>query len=69
MNISATLLSNLQKEIAAYKQQKIKESDKTVNKIIAEVSQKVLNKSIPLEDHQNLIIESLEKSLKEGVFD
>jgi hypothetical protein len=64
-----TLLFNLQKEITAYKQQKIKESDKIVNMIIAEVSQKVLNKSISLEDQQNLIIESLEKSLKEGVFD
>jgi hypothetical protein len=66
---SVTLLPNLQREIAAYRQQKIKESDKTVNMIVAQVSQKVLNKSISLEDHQNLIIESLEKSLKEGVFD
>jgi len=64
-----TLLFNLQKEIADYKQQKIKESDKIVNKIIAEVAQSVLNKSIPLEDQQNLIIESLEKSQKEGIFD
>jgi len=63
------LLVNLQKEIESYKQQKIKEADKTVSTIIQKVSQKVLNKSIPLEDHQKLIIESLEKCLKEGIFD
>lgn len=65
----ATLLVNFQKEIDIYKQQKIKDADKTVDIIIQKVSQKVLNKAISLEDHQNLIIESLEKSLKEGVFD
>jgi F0F1-type ATP synthase membrane subunit b/b' len=64
-----TLLFNLQKEIAEYKQQKVKESDKVVNQIVQNVAQKVLNKSISLEDQQKLIIDSLEKSLKEGVFD
>lgn len=63
-----TLLPNLQKEIEAYKQQKFKEADKTVNSIVQQVSQKVLNKAISLEDHQNLIIESLDKALKEGIF-
>lgn len=64
-----TLLPNLQKELDLYKQQKIKDANKTVNAIITDVSQKSLNKIIPLEDHQTLIIESLQKCLKEGLFD
>lgn len=68
-NYRETILPNLQKEIASYKEQKIREADKTVSAIIKDVSQKVLNKAIPLDDHQSLIIESLNKALKEGIFD
>jgi hypothetical protein len=64
-----TLFPKLEKEVEAYKQERLKEVDRTANIIIQKVSQKVLNKSIPLEDHNNLIIESLEKAKKEGVFD
>ncbi len=64
-----SLLPAIQKELEAYKEQRFKEADKTVNAIIQRVSEKVLNKSISLEDHQKLIIESLEKSRREGVFD
>ena len=64
-----SLLPGVQKEIEAYKLQRFSEADKKINKIVQLVSQKVLNKSVSLEDHQKLIIESLEKSRKEGVFD
>jgi vacuolar-type H+-ATPase subunit H len=63
------LLPNIEKEIENYKLERFKAVDKAVNVIIQKVSEKALNKSIPPEDHNNLIIESLEKAKKEGVFD
>jgi hypothetical protein len=65
----ATLLPNIEKEIEDYKEQRIKEMDQAVNALVQKVSQKTLNKSIPLEDHNNLVIESLEKAKEEGIFD
>ena len=63
------LLPNIEKEIENYKLERFKAVDKAVNVIIQKVSEKALNKSIPPEDHNNLIVESLEKAKKEGVFD
>ena len=62
-------LANLQKELEEYKQQRFKVADKKINEIIQRASQKVFNKSISLEDHKILILDSLEKSRKKGVFD
>jgi F0F1-type ATP synthase membrane subunit b/b' len=64
-----SLLPGVQKELEEYKQKRIQEVDRKVEKIIKEVAEKVFNKSIPFEEHQKLIIESLEKARKEGVFD
>lgn len=64
-----SLLANLEKEIDSYKQSKIHRIDQASNVIVQRVAQEVLNKSLSLEDHQNLVIQSLEKAKKEGVFD
>lgn len=64
-----SMIPAIQKELEEYKNQRFSEADKKINSIIQEVSKKVLNKSITTEDHQKLIIESLEKSKKEGIFD
>lgn len=64
-----SILPGLQKELDAYKLQRFQAADKVIENIIQQVSQKVFSKSIPLEDHKNLILESLEKARKEGVFD
>jgi|WetSurMetagenome_2_1015567.scaffolds.fasta_scaffold02157_3 F0F1-type ATP synthase membrane subunit b/b' len=64
-----TLLPNLEKEIEDYKREHLKKIDKAVEDIVQKVAQKALNKSIPSEDHNNLIIASLEKAKKEGIFD
>jgi hypothetical protein len=61
-------LASLKKDIDTYKDKKLKDAEKTVNSIIQQVAQKVLNKSLSSEDHQKLIIESLEKARKEGLF-
>lgn len=64
-----SLLPTIQKELEEYKNQRFQEADKKINAIIQKVAEKVLNKAISFEDHQKLIIESLEKCRKEGVFD
>jgi hypothetical protein len=66
---SKTLLPNLEREIESYKQERIKGVNKTVEAIVQKVAQKALNKSIPPADHNNLILDSLEKAKKEGIFD
>jgi F0F1-type ATP synthase membrane subunit b/b' len=68
-DFSKNLLPNLEKEIEAYKQERIKGVNKTIERIIQSVSQKALNKSIPVSDHSDLILEALEKAKKEGIFD
>lgn len=64
-----TLLPNVEKELASYKQARLKEIDQTVMSIIQKAAQEIFNKSISLSEHQQLVIESLDKAKKEGVFD
>ncbi len=64
-----TLLPGLQKELEAYKQSRMKQAEATITRVVQEVSQEVLNKSISFEDHQKLLTESLDKAKKEGIFD
>lgn len=63
-----SLLPNLKKELDDYKEIRMKETEQLITAIVRKVSQEVLNKSLSLEDHQQLLIESLEKAKKEGVF-
>ncbi len=64
-----SLLPAIEKELEEYKQKRLKNADKAINEIIKRVSEKVFIKSTSKEDQQRLIIESLEKCLKEGIFD
>jgi hypothetical protein len=64
-----TMLPRMEKELEEYKQMRLKEVDKTITIILQKVSQEILNKSISLDDHQNLLIQALEKAKKEGAFD
>jgi hypothetical protein len=63
-----TLLPALEKELEEYKQMRLKQTEQTVTRVVQKASQDILNKSISLEDHHTLIIQSLEKAKKEGVF-
>ena len=63
-----TLLPNLEKELEEYKKARMKQAEQMITRVVQNVSQEILNKSISLEDHQKLVIESLEKAKKEGVF-
>jgi cell division septum initiation protein DivIVA len=57
-----------QKEIEAYKSQRLKLVDQTINEIIAKVAEEVLGKAIPIDEHEALVLEALEKAKKEEVF-
>ena len=64
-----TLLPSLQKELDGYKQERLKQTEQTIIRIIQKASQEIFNKSISFEDHQKLMLDSLEKAKKEGMFD
>lgn len=65
----STLLPNLQKELDAYKQTRLAQTDQMVTRVIQKVAQEVLNKTISLDDHHALMIDSLEKAKKQGTFE
>lgn len=65
----STLLPGMQKELEAYKQSRMQQAEQTITRIIQEVSQEVLNRSIPFEDHQKLMTDALDKAKKEGMFE
>jgi len=64
----ASLLPRLEKELDEYKKMRLQQAERTINHVIQEVSQEVLNKSLSLDDHHRLLVESLEKAKKEGAF-
>lgn len=62
------LLPSLEKELEDYKQLRFEQAEKTITVVVQRVAQEVLNKAITVPDHQNLMIEALEKAKKEGLF-
>jgi len=64
-----SLIPEIEKEIEDYKKAKMQQVDKTVNEIVQKAAQEIFNKSISLTDHQSIVIQSLEKAKKEGLFD
>lgn len=64
-----TLLPTMQKELEDYKQARMAQTERTVAKIVQKVSQEVLNKSLSNDDQQKLLLESLDKAKKEGMFE
>jgi vacuolar-type H+-ATPase subunit H len=68
-DFSAKMLPTLEKELEEYKKIRLQQAERTITHVIQEVSQEILNKSLSLDDHQRLLVESLEKAKKEGVFE
>jgi hypothetical protein len=62
-------LAALEKELEVYKQTRLKQSEGIITTIIREASREILNKSISIEDHQKLVLDSFESAKKKGVFD
>ena len=68
-NYRDSMLPKLQKELEEYKAMRMQQAERTITHVIQEVAQDILNKSLSLEDHEQLLIEALEKAKKEGAFD
>lgn len=62
-------LPALNKQLEEYKIIRMKETEQQITRIVQQVSQELLNKSISLDDHHTLLVQSLEKAKKEGFFD
>jgi predicted metal-dependent phosphoesterase TrpH len=65
----SSMLPALEKELDSYKEARIKQTEQMIKGIIQKVSQEVLSKSISVDDHQKLLIDSLDKAKREGMFD
>lgn len=64
-----SLLPGLEKEIDAYKKARLEQTEAVIEGIVQRVAQEVLHKSISVSDHESLLIESLEKAKKQGIFE
>lgn len=64
-----SLLTNMEKEVEEYKSAKVRRIDQASVVLVQRIAQEVLNKSLTVEDHENLVVRSLEKAKKEGIFD
>lgn len=65
----STMLPKLEKELEEYKKERLRQTEQTITRVVQKASQEILNKTIPLEDHQNLIVDAMEKARQEGVFE
>jgi hypothetical protein len=56
----------MEKELEKYKEVKLKEIDGAIYHILADVTRNVLGKALSLEDHQELVMSSLEEARRQG---
>lgn len=68
-DFNQSLLPRLEKEVEEYKEMRLKQAEQMVNKVVQKASQEIFGRIITFNDHQNIMIESLERAKKEGVFD
>lgn len=64
----ATRYEEVRKEIEEYKAKQIAASDQKINKVLAGVLQKLLSKTINVDEHQKLVIKALEEAKQDGLF-
>ena len=60
--------SSYQGKIKKYKEEKLKDMNQRIYAIIDEASKKVINKSLDLAAHEEIVLEALEKARKENLF-
>lgn len=63
------LVNNIQKETSEYKQLRLKQVEASVQQIVQKASREILNKTISLDNHHDLVIAALEKAKGEGILD
>ena len=62
-----TEYEKLEKEIALKKQQRLKQLEENIYKILNNISKEIIGKSLDLTAHEDLIVKSMDKAKKEGV--
>ncbi|MGI8419443.1 MAG: hypothetical protein ACR2LN_02250 [Candidatus Levyibacteriota bacterium] len=62
------MLPTLEKELAAYKATRMQETETLIKKIVQQVTQEMLNKTLTIEDHEKILLVSLEKAKQKGMF-
>lgn len=63
-----TRYEEVRKEIEEYKAKQITTSDQKINKVLAEIIQKLLSKTINADEHQKLVVDALEEAKQNGLF-
>ena len=62
------MLEEVEEEVAKYKSDKLAKVDQTILELIQRTYKDILSKSIPPTIHKELILEALEKTKKDGMF-
>lgn len=57
---------NLEKELADYKKRQIEKIDNNISKMLLNISKLAFGSSLPIEKHENIVIEALEEAKKKG---
>ena len=61
-------IQTIEKEMEAYKKARIQKVDENVFEILRQVTQRVIGRALSPQDHEDLVIKSLEEAKKENVF-
>ena len=65
----ATRYDEVKQEVEDYKAKQITGVDQKINKVLLEIAQNLLGKTINARDHQELVIKALEEAKQNGLFD
>ncbi len=63
------MLEKVEEQVVEYKQAKLEKVDQTILELIQKTYKDILGRSIPPNIHKELILDALEKSKKDGMFD
>ena len=65
----ASRYDEVRQEVEDYKAKQIAAVDQKINKVLLEIAQNLLGKTINARDHQELVIKALEEAKQNGLFD
>lgn len=65
----AVRYDEVKQEVEDYKAKQIAAVDQKINKILVEIAQNLLGKTLNARDHQDLVIKALEEAKQNGLFD
>lgn len=61
-------MAEVNRQMEAYKAEQIKLIESQINQIIQKMTKEIIGKSLSLNEHQDIVMEALEKAKKEGAF-